>query len=352
MKVNFISLGIILVLSIFLASCNTQQQTSTPNQNETTQQEKVETLKIYTTLYPLEDFAKKIGGEYVEVESVMPPGADAHTFEPTTKQMMSIAEADAFIYNGLGMEPFAEKMAETLRNEKVKMVEATHDIETIVHNEAHAHEEEQHSDEAHAHEEEQHSDEAHTHEEEQHSESNPHGHDHGNFDPHVWLDPYRSITLAENIKNTLVELKPDAKEEFEKNYELLKAELQKLDEEFHQLADSKENPEMIVSHAAYGYWEEVYGIHQIPVTGLSPTDEPSQKDLEKIIQMANEKQIKYILFEQNVTPKVAEIVQNEINAEPLYLHNLESLTEEDRQNEEDYFSLMRKNLKALDKALK
>ena len=387
MKLKYVSIGFFLLLSIFLASCNTQQQTSTPDQNETTQQEKVATLKIYTTLYPLEDFTKKIGGEYVEVESVMPPGADAHTFEPTTKQMMSIAEADAFIYNGLGMEPFAEKMAEALRNEKVKMVEATHDIETIVHDEAHAHEEtqhsdeahaheeeqhsdeahahdgEQHSDEAHAHEEEQHSDEAHAHDEEQHSDEahahdeeqhsdEAHGHDHGDFDPHVWLDPYRSITLAENIKNTLVELKPDAKKEFEKNYESLKTELQKLDEEFHQLADSKENPEMIVSHAAYGYWEEVYGIHQIPVTGLSPTDEPSQKDIEKIIKMANEKQIKYILFEQNVTPKVVEIVQKEINAEPLYLHNLESLTEEDRQNEEDYFSLMRKNLEALDKALK
>jgi zinc transport system substrate-binding protein len=276
----------------------------------------------------MEDFAKKIGGAYVDVESIMPSGADAHTFEPTTKQMTTIAKADAFIYNGLGMEPFAEKMAEALGSEKVKMVEATQGIETIAHGEAHAHEEEQHS------------------------ESDPHGHDHGDFDPHVWLDPYRSITLAENIKNTLVELKPDAKEEFEKNYESLKAELTKLDAEFHQLVDSKENPEMIVSHAAYGYWEEVYGIHQIPVAGLSPTDEPSQKDLEKIIQMANEKQIKYILFEQNVTPKVAEIVQKEINAKPLYLHNLESLTEEDRQNEEDYFSLMRKNLKALDKALK
>ena len=109
---------------------------------------------------------------------------------------------------------------------------------------------------------------------------------------------------------------------------------------------------MIVSHAAYGYWEEVYGIHQIPVTGLSPSDEPSQKELEKIIKMANEKQIKYILFEQNVTPKVAEIIQKEINAEPLYLHNLESLTKEDRKNGEDYFSLMRKNLETLDKALK
>ena len=239
MKIKYISLGFILVLSIFLASCNTQQKTSTSNENETetAQQEEVKPLKIYTTLYPLEDFAKKIGGAYVDVESIMPNGADAHTFEPTSKQMTMIAEANAFIYNGLGMEPFAEKMAEALRNEKVKMVEATHGIETIAHDEAHVHEEEQHSEEAHAHEEEQHSEEAHAHEEEQHSESDPHGHDHGDFDPHVWLDPYRSITLAENIKNTLVELKPDAKEEFEKNFESLKTELQKLDEEFHQLAD-------------------------------------------------------------------------------------------------------------------
>ncbi|WP_338448415.1 zinc ABC transporter substrate-binding protein [Niallia oryzisoli] len=345
MKLKYISIGFILVLSIFLSSCNTKQ-TSNENGTKTTHQEEAETLKIYTTLYPLEDFAKKIGGEYVTVESIMPTGADAHTFEPTTKQMTAIAEADAFIYNGLGMEPFAKAMAEALSSEKVKMVEATHGIETIVHDE------ELHSDEAHAHEEEKHYDETHAHEEEAEAESDSHGHDHGDFDPHVWLDPYRSISLAENIKNTLVELKPDAKEEFDKNYESLKAELEKLDEEFHQLVDSKKNPEMIVSHAAYGYWEEVYGIHQIPVAGLSPTDEPSQRDLEEIIKVANEKQMKYILFEQNETPKIAEIIRQEINAEPLYLHNLETLTEEDRQNGDDYFSLMRKNLESLDKALK
>ena len=117
MKLKYISLGFILVLSIFLASCNTQQKTSTSNENETEipNKKKVRPLKIYTTLYPLEDFANKIGGEYVEVESIMPSGADAHTFEPTTKQMIKIAEANAFIYNGLGMEPFAEKMAEATR---------------------------------------------------------------------------------------------------------------------------------------------------------------------------------------------------------------------------------------------
>ncbi|WP_077212278.1 metal ABC transporter solute-binding protein, Zn/Mn family [Bacillus dakarensis] len=353
MKIKLI--GFMLVLSIFLAGCNTQQQNaSTSNEDEIAHKEQ---LKVYTTLYPLEDFIKKIGGDYVDVESIMPPGADAHTFEPTTKQMTYIAEADAFIYNGLGMEPFAEKMGTALKNEKVRLIEATDGIESIVHEEDHLHQETEHEhaeEDDHSHEEDHTDIDDHDHEDD-HAETDNHdhhGHDHGDFDPHVWLDPYRSIILAENIKNTLTELNPDGKEDFEKNFLSVKAELEKLDEEFHELVEAKEHPEMIVSHAAYGYWEESYGIHQIPVAGLSPTDEPTQRDLEKIIKLAREKQIKHILFEQNVTQNVAEIIRKEINAEPLYLHNLEALTKEDRKNGEDYFSIMRKNLETLGIALK
>ncbi|WP_227937548.1 metal ABC transporter solute-binding protein, Zn/Mn family [Alkalihalobacillus deserti] len=337
MKLKYITFGFILVLFTFLASCNTQQtetSTSKENENEATQQEEVKPLKIYTTLYPLEDFTKKIGGENVDIESIIPPGSDAHTYEPTSKQMINIAEADAFIYNGLGMESFSEKIAAALESEKVIMVEAAHGIETIAHEHDHHHEDELNEGREH-----------------EHKEDEEHGLDNEEFDPHVWLDPYRSIILAENIKNALVELRPDAKEEFDKNYELLKSELEKLDEEFHQLVASKIEPEILVSHAAYGYWEERYGIHQIAVAGLSQSDEPSQKALENIIEIANEKQIKYVIFEQNVTPKVAEVIRKEINAEPLRLHNISVLTAENIQQQEDYFSLMQKNLETLDKAL-
>ncbi|KKK36491.1 adhesin [Mesobacillus campisalis] len=345
MKFKYMALGFIFVISIFLAGCNSQKPNASIS-TETDQQEAANQLKIFTTIYPLKDFTEKIGGEDVTVESIMPPGADAHTFEPTTKQMTNIAEADAFIYNGLGLEPFAEKMGNALKNQKVKFVEAAHGIETL------AHEHDDHYEkEENGHGEEHSESDEHGHAEE-HSETDGDGHDHGDLDPHVWLDPYQAITLAEGIKNTFVELKPDAKEKFQKNYESLKDELEKLDEEFHHLAESKENPEMVVSHAAYGYWEESYGIQQIPVAGLSPTDEPSQKALQNIIELARDKQIKYILFEQNVAPKVAEVIRKEINAEPLYLHNLSVITEEDIQNGEDYFSLMRKNIETLDKALK
>jgi zinc transport system substrate-binding protein len=349
MKLKQKAIGIILVLSTLLASCNTQQQeTSTPNENtsEKVQQAAVNKLKIYTTLFPLEDFTKKIGGEHVNVESVIPPGSDAHTYEPSSKQMIHIAEADAFIYNGLGMESYAEKIAAALDGEKVKMLEAAQGIDTIVHEDDH-----QNEGKEHGHADEHHEVEEHANKEENH-EADGESHDHGDFDPHVWLDPNRSILIAENIKNALVVLMPSAEEDFERNYESLKSELKKLDEEFQQLVASKTDPEILVSHAAYGYWEEVYGIHQIAVAGLAQSDEPSQKELENIITIANDKQIKYVIFEQNVTPKVAEVIRNEINAEPLRLHNLSVLTEEDNENGEDYFSLMRTNLETIDKALR
>jgi zinc transport system substrate-binding protein len=338
----------VMVLALLLGACNSEEA----NNNS----EDGDKLTIYTSIYPLKDFAEKIGGEYVAVESIIPPGADSHTYEPTSKEVIEIAKSDAFIYNGLGMEAYAETIQETLQREDVMIVEASSGVEVIEHKHDHAHEhaegeanEEEHD---HSHSEGEASEEEHDHEhEEGESSEDEHHHDHGDQDPHVWLDPYRAIVLAENIKDALIELKPEQQETFEQNYETLKKELEELDSQFHTLIASKENPEIVVSHAAYGYWEESFGITQIPIAGLSPSEEPSQSELSDIVQLAKEHEIKYVIFETNVTPKVAEIIREEINAEPLYLHNISTLTEEDLENGEDYFSLMKANLETLDKAL-
>lgn len=329
----------ILSLFLILGACGSSETSGGSNE---------ETLNIYTSIYPLEDFTKKIGGDYVEVSTLIPPGADSHTFEPTSKEILDIARADAFIYNGLGMETYAETIHDTLKNEDVVMVEAASGTEAIAHEHSHDH---SHNGEEHDHEDEEHHGHSDDEHEDEHANHEEDGHHHGDQDPHVWIDPHRAITLAENIKDALVELKPEAEEEFEKNYENLVNDLQELDEQFHQLVEGKDNPEMIVSHAAYGYWEESYGIKQIAIAGLSSSQEPSQSELTEIIQVAKEKDISYVIFEQNVTPKVAEVIREEINAEPLYLHNLSTLTDEDIENKEDYFSLMKRNLETLDKAL-
>ncbi len=174
---------------------------------------------------------------------------------------------------------------------------------------------------------------------------------HSSIDPHVWLDPIYSQDIAETIKNALVEQMPEQKDTFEKNYQELKKELQELHQSFENTIQSAKRKEIITAHAAYGYWEQRYGLEQISISGFSTTNEPSQKKLEEIIKMADQKNINYIIFEQNVSSKLTEIVKQEIGAEPLTLHNLSVLTVDDIKNNETYFSLMNKNINTLSKAL-
>lgn len=341
----------ILASAMFLSGCGESKTTE-----QTENQEEKDQLTIYTTIFPLKDFAEKIGGEYAKVESVYPPNIDAHTFEPSQKTMLNIAESDGFIYTGAGLEGFVDNAVEALENEEVKPIEAADGVAFIQGSDEQGHEDEHagENSEKSEHEEEQAEE---THGDGQDSEA-VHKHeadeeeqDHGDLDPHIWLDPIRAITIAENIKQALVELKPEQKEAFEENFEELKSELEQLDKEFSETIQDGKTKEIVVSHAAYGYWEERYGLKQISIAGFAPSDEPSQKELQAIIKDAREKKVKYIIFEQNIESKITDVVQNEIGAEPLTLHNLESITEQEVKNQEDYVSLMKQNIETLKKAL-
>ncbi|OZI12863.1 adhesin [Bacillaceae bacterium SAS-127] len=324
MKRIFSMIVMLLAIMLIIAGCSTEK-TEAPKQDS-------DQLKVYTTIYPLTFFTEEIGKEFVEVESVLPAGVDAHTYEPTPKTMIDIAQSDLFIYNGLGLEPFGAKIQESMKNEKVKVIEVGKTLDLDAHQQMHAHEEEM------AHEDHG------THEHEEH------GHNHGDIDPHVWIDPTLAIQMAEVVKDQLVELQPKHKSEFENNFDSLKQKLSTLDEQFHEMADQAKRKEFLVSHSAFGYWQKNYGLKQMSVAGLSPTNEPSQKQLTEMVETAKEHQIKYVIFEQNVTPKVAKVVQNELNAEALQIHNLSVLTKEDEANNDNYITLMEKNIETLKKA--
>lgn len=387
MKNTSIIFTIILMIAVFMGGCN--KNSSAPPEKQI-KENTSKTLKVYTTIFPIEDFTKKIGGKYVDVKSVYPAGADAHTFEPTLKAMMDIADADLFIYNGAGLEMFIDKAEKTLANEKVEMVEASKGIELLRghdhnhgdhehehgedHTDGHAHEngDEEHGHEAtedehdghnHGHEDghnheaghEEHGHEDHTEDKHDHGheegteeyDHHDHGHHHHDQDPHVWLDPIHAIKMAENIKDALSEALPSAKDEFDKNFQNLKEELEQLDVDLRDTIDSAEHKELLVSHASYGYWQHRYGIHQISIAGLSPENEPSQKHLQSIIETTKEHGIHYIIYDQIPSTKVVKVVQKETGTKPVTLHNLEYLTEDDIKNKEDYFSIMNKNIETL-----
>ncbi len=320
---------------ILLSACGAK---STPTEKAATGTKK---LSIYTTVYPLQYFTERIGGEYVDVKSIYPAGADEHTFDPTQKDMMALADSDLFFYIGLGLEGFVENAEKTMKNEHVKMFATAEAIPDVMLDEGH-------SDEDHG--DEDHSDEGHD-EDAEHDEQGHEGHDHGSIDPHVWISPLLSVELAISIKDALIASKPEMKDEFEKNFEQLKAELIELDSKFKGMASNAPSKTFFVSHASFGYLADSYGLEQVAIAGLNSQSEPSQKQLAQIVKEAKDKDIHYVLFEQNVSSKLTDVVRKEIGAESLMLHNLGILTVDDVKNNEDYFSLMEQNIETLKKAL-
>lgn len=335
MKIKFSILAFMLVLSTFLVACGGKGEQQTYSEEETEKTEEKEVIQVYTTIFPLMDFTKKIGGERVDVKNLVPVGADAHSFEPTSKTMVAVSNADLYIYNGLGIEGFADAVAEVLKSGTVKVLKAS---EGIALNDF------DHENEAEGHDDTD-EDLGDEHEEEDHEDQ------HGEEDPHVWLDPIRSIELAENVKNALVELMPDATEEFESNFIALKQQLEGLDDKFKAMVAEVSRDTIIVSHAGYGYWTDRYNIKQVAISGISPTNEPSIRQLTEIIEYAKAQDINFILFEQNIPTNIAETVRSQVGAEDLWLNNLEGLVQDDVASNEDYFSLMERNIEALRIAL-
>lgn len=323
-------LGVAAAGTLLLGGCASNEESGATE--ETSDQ-----LTVYASTFALKSFAEEIGGDRVRVEMVIPPGADPHTYEPTSKQMTDIAEADLFLTVGHDLEPYVESMEKSLANENVTFVKTAEDV-TLLSAE----------DTVHVHGEDEHSEDEHAEEEAGHSEDD--GHNHGQYDPHVWLDPMNAVSMAEAVEAAFSEQAPDYKDEFADRLSAFKEEADTLDAELKAAVDAGSKSELLVTHAAYGYLAERYGFEQLPITGLTPSEEPSQQALKRVIEEAQLHDLTHIAFEDTVTPKVAQVVRNEIGAETVTIYNLESVTKQ--QMDKSYFDLMRENVKALETALK
>ncbi|SFL79310.1 metal ABC transporter solute-binding protein, Zn/Mn family [Salibacterium qingdaonense] len=346
---GFIYLLITAVIMV-MAACGGGQEGQNASQDNTGEKtsggsnQEQEPLQVYTTLFAWQDLTEKIGGDQVEVTNIVPAGADLHSYEPTSQTMIDMAESDLFIMNGAGMEGFAEAVNDTMEEEGIPSLEVASSMNLLEfsggHNHSHSHSHDHSGGESGGH--------SHDHSS---GEGGGHSHSHGSVDPHAWLDPVRAQEAVDTIKSQLIELRPEQENLFEENASELKNSLSDLDEKFSQLAESAGHNRFIVSHAAYGYWEDRYGLEQISVSGLAPSSEPSQKELQNIISTVESEGIEHVMFEQNVTSKVTEVIQDEVGAEALQLHNLSVRTEEEIQNNQGYFDLMQQNLDNLQTAL-
>ena len=281
-------------------------------------------LKVMASFYPRYDFAAKIGGDKAEVITLVPSGTEPHDWEPAAADIRNLEEADLFIYSGAGMEHWVDDVLASLDNKDLISVEASKGV-ALRDGHSHSHEEEEGAGEP---------------EEE------------GQYDPHVWLSPLNAEKEMENIKNAYIKADPDNRDYYEANYELYASRFADLNQKFKDTLSSLPNKDIVVSHEAFGYLCDAYGLNQVGIEGLSPDSEPSPARMAEIIDFVRANHVRVIFFEELVSPKVAETIAKETGSSVQVLNPLEGLSDEELESGADYFSVMEENLKQLEAALK
>ena len=265
-------------------------------------------------IYPMYDFARKVGGDRIQVKDMVPAGTEPHDWEPAATDIRNLEDADVFVYNGADLEHWAEDVLDTLENQDLVVSEASDGVELLDGGHDHAHGDE-------------------------------------GKDPHVWLDPMRAKQEMKNIRDALVKADPGNGDYYEANYEKYAGEFDELDQEFRDGLKGTKSRDIIMAHEAFGYLCNAYDLKQLAIEGLTPDSEPDPAKMQEVIEYAKKYDIHTIFFEELASPKVAKTVAKEVDAVTAVLNPIEGLSEEDIEAGEDYFSVMRKNLEALRKAL-
>ena len=315
MQKIFIVLGVVVLSVVGVLMWKKQAAPDQMSQNQ-------EKISVVATFYPLEDFARAVGGNRAEVTSIVPAGAEPHEYEPTPQDILKAYQADIVLLNGAGVDAWAEKIRPELEQRGIKVVQMS-ELMTLLPG---AHEEEEEGAEAEEHEE-------------------------SPFDPHFWLDPKSVEKEVAAIRDAFVSRDPAGKAVYDRNSEAFLANLEGLDASYRMGLASCELHSVVTSHNAFSYMGQRYGFETIPLAGLSPESEPSSRRLAEVAQLVKEQGIKHVFFETLVNPKLAQTLATETGAEPLVFNPLEGLTDEERAAGENYLSIMKQNLENLKTAL-
>ena len=281
--------------------------------------------RVVASFYPLEYVAARVAGDDADVVGLTTPGGEPHDLELTVRQTAEVAEADVLIH----LRDFQPAV-----DEAVDQADAEHVVDAAEVADLLSFEELDEQAQGDAHEEEAHEDDD--------------GHGHGDADPHFWTDPTRMVLLAEAVQQALAEADPDNAKTYERNLDDLRRDLEQLDAELEEgLADCARDT-VVVSHDAFGYFGARYGLDMHPINGLSPDAEPSPAHLRELADLIEAEGITTVFSETLASPEMAESLASDLGLETAVLDPVEGLS--DATAGEDYVSLMRANLTAVQKA--
>jgi zinc transport system substrate-binding protein len=276
-------------------------------------------ISVTTTIFPLYDAAKAVGGDKIALTNLIPFGVEAHEFEPKAKEMAKLSKGDIFLTSGEVFEPWSAKVIKSL-----KIKEKTIDMSTkvkLIRSKAVAND---------------------------HKEDN--GHSHASYDPHYWLSIDNQIAITKEIAMVFTKKDPTNAKTYETNCAQYIEKLSTL-KNYYEALNTCKNKKVIVNHDAFGYIANDYGITQYSISGMSPDTKPSAKQVAQLVKIVRNERINTVFFEEFASDKVAKTIAKEANVKTDALRPIENITADENQKNIGYIDIMRANLFKLKKAM-
>lgn len=284
---KFILLLLTVCLSLTLISCKSSLEETEIDSSK---------LQVSATFHAMKEFVLIVGQDKVEVSTIVPASMEPHDFEPKAADIMKLSKANVFVYNGLGMETWADKMIESAQNENLIIIDASTNCTPITS--------------------------SHVHESEHESEHEMN--EHGQYDPHLWLSIKGAELEIQNIANGLSEADPDNKEFYQTNATNYITKLEQLFTEYESKFSSLDNKNFVTGHAAFNYFCRDFGLIQKSVADVFADGEPSTKQLAKLVDFCKDNNVTTIFTEDMVSPEISRTLANEIGADVKVIHTMES----------------------------
>ncbi len=260
-------------------------------------------VSVAAAFYPLAFVAQRVGGDNVSVTNLTQPGNEPHDLELDIKTTAEVSDADLVLLEH-GFQPAVDDAVAEVAEGDVLDVADVVDLEDSTE-------------------------------------------DPGEKDPHFWQDPARMATLTDAVAASLSKADPEHAATYDSNAKALAADLDQLSTDYEQGLQGCERDTIVVSHDAFTYLDR-FGLNVEGIAGLSPDAEPTPADLARLQELIDKDGITTVFSERLVSPRLSQTLADDMGISTAVLDPIEGLSDETAQ--EDYLSLMRENLSALELA--
>ena len=260
-------------------------------------------VRVVTGMAIVQDLVQRVGGDRVDVFSVVPAGADPHTYQPTPRDIQALQGARLAVWNGLGLDETAADLVAEQNLPDLTTVVLSEGITPLAGG-AHDHGAEEH--EAAGHE-----------------EGDEHGHGHAGANPHLWLDPAYAVRYVERIRDALVEVDPANAETYRANAATYVGEINALDAwaKGEIATIPAERRKLVTFHDAFPYFAGHYGLELVGVVLKSPGREPSAQEVAQLVTEIRQHQIPTVYAEPQFNARILELAAKDAGVQVKRLYS-------------------------------